>query len=339
MVGCVIVQGAEIIGEGWHRRYGEAHAEVEALRLAGSRAGGATMYVTLEPCCHQGKTPPCTQAILKAGIARVVAAMRDPYPEVAGKGLAQLEAAGVHTEVGVLEDEAQQLNAPYLKLLRTGRPWVIGKWAMTLDGKIATRTGSSMWVSNETSREVVHRLRGRVDAIMVGRETSRRDDPLLTARPAGPRTALRIVMDTRGFQPSDSQLVRTARSVPLMVAVGSESPERERCRLRAAGCEVWVSEADTHAARLGVLLDELGRRRLTNILVEGGGRMLGSLLDCRQLDEIHVFIAPKLVGGAAAPVPTAGEGVDQIADALMLQSPHVEWLAGDIYIHGRTARA
>lgn len=337
MVGCVIVQGAEIIGEGWHRRFGEPHAEVEALKLAGERAAGATMYVTLEPCCHHGKTPPCTKAILKAGITRVVAALRDPFPQVAGQGLAELEAAGVHTEVGVLAAESQQLNAPYLKLVRTGRPWVIGKWAMTLDGKIATRTGSSMWVSNESSRAVVHKLRGRMDAIMIGRETARRDDPLLTARPPGPRTPLRIVMDTHGSQSSDSQLVRTAQSVPLMVAVGSESLERDRCRLRAEGCEVWVGHAETHHSRLDALLDELGRRRMTNVLVEGGGRMLGSLLDHRQLDEIHVFIAPKLVGGAASPVPTAGEGVDQIAEALMLPSPQVEWLAGDIYIRGRIA--
>ena len=172
MVGCVIARGAEIIGEGWHRRFGGDHAEVEALRLVGPRAAGATLYVTLEPCCHFGKTPPCTRAILAAGIRRVVAAMPDPFPQVAGGGTAELRAAGVEVELGLLEDDARRLNAPYLKLLQRGRPWVLAKWAMTLDGKIATRTGASRWISGEPSRQAVHALRGRMDAIVVGRETA-----------------------------------------------------------------------------------------------------------------------------------------------------------------------
>jgi diaminohydroxyphosphoribosylaminopyrimidine deaminase/5-amino-6-(5-phosphoribosylamino)uracil reductase len=338
MVGCVIVQGAEIIGEGWHRRFGEAHAEVEALKLAGSRAAGATLYVTLEPCCHQGKTPPCTQALIRAGIRRVVIAQGDPFPQVDGCGLTQLKAAGIAVEVGLLEAEARRLNAPYLKLLRCGRPWVIAKWAMTLDGKIATRTGSSQWISNPQSRAIVHRLRGRVDAIIVGRETARRDDPLLTARPPGPRTALRIVTDTRGTLASLSQLVRTAREVPLMVAVGGDVPERESKRLQLSGCEVLVCEGETHATRLASLLDELGRRRLTNVLVEGGSRILGTLLDSGEIDEVHTFIAPRLVGGAATAGPTAGEGVAQMSDAVLLESPDVQQIDDDIYVHGRVAR-
>jgi diaminohydroxyphosphoribosylaminopyrimidine deaminase/5-amino-6-(5-phosphoribosylamino)uracil reductase len=338
MVGCVVVQGAEIIGEGWHRRFGQAHAEVEALRLAGSRAAGATMYVTLEPCCHQGKTPPCTRAIIQAGIRRVVAAQSDPFPEVHGGGLAELRAAGIEVEVGLLEEEARRLNAPYLKLLTRHRPWMIAKWAMTLDGKLATRTGSSQWISNPQSRAIAHALRGRVDAILIGRETARRDDPLLTARPPGPRTALRIVIDTRGSQSSLSQLVRTAHEVPLLVAVGDESPEHDRQRLRAAGCEVLVTAGETHEARLAALLDELGRRRLTNILVEGGSRILGALLDAREIDEVHVFLAPRLVGGATAPVPTAGEGVEQMADAVLLENLQVQQVDSDIYMHGRIMR-
>jgi diaminohydroxyphosphoribosylaminopyrimidine deaminase/5-amino-6-(5-phosphoribosylamino)uracil reductase len=171
LVGCVIARGAEIIGEGWHRRFGGPHAEIEALRLAGDRAAGATLYVTLEPCCHQGKTPPCTRAILDAGICRVLAAMRDPFPQVAGGGIQQLQAAGLEVHLGVFESEAQNLNAPYLKLVETGRPWVIAKWAMSLDGKIAMPSGESRWISNDRSREIVHRLRGRVDGILVGRGT------------------------------------------------------------------------------------------------------------------------------------------------------------------------
>ena len=177
MVGCVIARGAEIVGEGWHRRFGQAHAEIEALYIAGSRARGATLYVTLEPCCHQGKTPPCTRAVLAAGVARVVAAMADPFPQVAGGGLAELRAAGIEVQTGILENEARKLNAPYLKLLSTGRPWVVAKWAMTLDGKIAARSGDSRWISSPASRQLVHQLRGRMDAIIVGRGTAATEIP------------------------------------------------------------------------------------------------------------------------------------------------------------------
>jgi len=338
MVGCVIVQGAEIIGEGWHRRFGGPHAEIEALRMAGPRAAGATLYVTLEPCCHQGKTPPCTRAVVEAGVARVVVAQRDPFPEVAGGGIVELEAAGVEVVVGVREAEARQLNAPYLKLLETGRPWIMAKWAMTLDGKTATRTGSSRWISNEQSRALVHRLRGRVDAIVVGRETARRDDPLLTARPPGPRTAIRVVVDSRGTLASGNRLVRTAKEVPVLVAVGPEATRSNRQRLAKAGCEVFVCPAENREARLGQLIEELGRRRLTNVLVEGGGRLVGSLLDANQIDEVHVFIAPKLLGGMSAVSPMAGEGIDEVYQALTLESADVLQVGTDIYVHGRLAR-
>ncbi len=338
MVGCVIVRGAEIIGEGWHRRFGGDHAEIEALRIAASRAAGATMVVTLEPCCHHGKTPPCTRAILEAGVGRVVIACRDPFPAVAGGGMAELQAAGVEVDLGPLQGEARWLNAPYLKLTRTARPWILVKWAMTLDGKIATRTGSSQWISNEKSREIVHTLRGRVDAIMVGRETAARDDPLLTARPPGPRTALRVVVDTHGSLCSDSRLVRTTALAPVLVAVGHEAAEADRRRLVEAGCEVFVCDGATHTARLDALLEELGRRRLTNVLVEGGGRLLGGLFDAGQIDEVHTLIAMKLVGGAAAVSPIAGEGVGQIAEALALDAPEFQQVGGDVYLHGRVVR-
>ncbi len=335
MVGCVVARGAEIIGEGWHRQFGCAHAEVEALRIAGARAAGATLYVTLEPCCHFGKTPPCTQAILAAGVRRVVVAERDPFPEVAGRGIAELQAAGVAVEVGLQEADARRLNAPYLKLVRVGRPWIIAKWAMTLDGKIATRTGESRWISNAQSREIVHALRGRVDAVMIGRQTALRDDPLLTARPPGPRTALRVVVDTHAALRADSQLVRTANETPVLVAVGRESSESDRQRLRSAGCEVLVCDGEAHAARLEALLDALGQRKLTNVLVEGGSRFLGSLFDARQIDEVHIFIASKLVGGAAASGPIAGEGIAALSSALLLESPEIRQLGADLYLRAR----
>ena len=338
MVGCVIVQGAEIIGEGWHRRFGEAHAEINALELAGDRASGATMYVTLEPCCHTGKTPPCSQAVLGSGVRRVVVAQADPFPQVAGGGIAQLKAAGVEVELGLLESEARRLNAPYLTLLERGRPWVIAKWAMTLDGKTATRTGSSQWISNELSRAVVHQIRGRVDAIVVGRGTAQIDDPQLTARPPGPRTAVRVVIDTKASLSSDSQLVKTAAEVPVMVVAGPEAAASERSRLESAGCEIFVCDADGRADRLRQFLEELGRRRLTNVLIEGGGQLTGSLLTVGLIDEVHVFIAPKVVGGAEAPSPMAGHGIDQMSDALELDEPEVQQLGGDIYVHGRLSR-
>ncbi len=338
MVGCVIARGAEIVGEGWHRRFGQAHAEVEALRIAGVRARGATLYVTLEPCCHQGKTPPCARAVLAAGVARVVAAMADPFPQVAGGGLAELRAAGVEVQSGVLENQSRKLNAPYLKLLSTGKPWVVAKWAMTLDGKIAARTGDSRWISNAASRQLVHQLRGRMDAIVVGRGTAAADDPQLTARPPGPKTAVRIVVDTRASLSLSSRLVRTAREVPVLVAVGVEAAIADCARLQAAGCELLVCSGATAQARLEMLFDELGRRRMTNVLVEGGGRLLGSLFDARLIDETHVFIAPKLAGGAEALSPIAGRGVDAISAALALEDLAVEEIAGDIYLHGRILR-
>ena len=239
---------------------------------------------------------------------RVVVAQHDPFAEVRGQGIAELQRAGLDVQLGVLADDAERLNAPYLKLIRAGRPWIIAKWAMTLDGRIATIAGESRWISGEASRAIVHRLRGRVDAVMVGRGTAAADDPLLTARPAGPRTALRVVVDTQASLSGESQLVRTAREVPVLVAVGAESAESNRSRLRQAGCEVLVCAGETHAARLGALLNELGTRRLTNVLVEGGGQLLGSLFDARAIDEVHVFITPKLVGGASAPSPIAGAG-------------------------------
>lgn len=335
MVGCVIAQGAEIIGEGWHRRFGQAHAEIEALQIAGNRAAGATLYVTLEPCCHHGKTPPCTRAVLASGVRRVVIAARDPFPQVQGGGIAELKAAGLTVDLGLLEGEALRLNAPYLKLVEKSKPWIIAKWAMTLDGKIATHSGESRWISSSQSREIVHKLRGRVDAVMIGRGTAERDDPLLTARPPGPRTALRVVLDTKGSLSSESQLVRTANETPLLVAVGEESSATDRGRLSNAGCEVFVCQGETHAERLNALLAELGHRRLTNIMVEGGGRLFGSLLDAREIDEIHVFIAPKLVGGASAATPVAGRGIADMSAALRLESPQVRQLGDDTYITAR----
>jgi diaminohydroxyphosphoribosylaminopyrimidine deaminase/5-amino-6-(5-phosphoribosylamino)uracil reductase len=339
MVGCVIVKDGQVVGEGWHQKFGGPHAEIEALSVAGGQAAGGTMYVTLEPCCHHGKTPPCTRAILAAGIHRLVAAMRDPFPQVDGGGFKELSDAGVAAEVGLHEIEARDLNAPYLKLLATGRPWVIAKWAMTLDGKIATAAGSSRWISGDSARKIVHQLRSRVDAILIGRRTAELDDPLLTARlesGQSPRIAARIVLDSRARLPSDSQLVATAREYPTVIATGPDATHAEIRRLESAGCEVVRLAATSPGDRLIQLLDELGRRRMTNILVEGGSQLLGTLFDARQIDEVHAFICPKLFGGQNAPSPIAGAGVQQVADALALKNVQKTMLEDDLYITGRT---
>jgi diaminohydroxyphosphoribosylaminopyrimidine deaminase/5-amino-6-(5-phosphoribosylamino)uracil reductase len=343
-VGCVIVRDGQIIGEGFHEQFGAPHAELNALTAAGGAgsAAGTTVYVTLEPCCHHGKTPPCTEALIAAGAKRVVAAVEDPFPEVSGKGIAALKAAGIACDVGVRATEANWLLAPYRKLITTGRPWVIAKWAMTLDGKLATRTGDSKWISSEASRAVVHQLRARVDAIVVGSGTAHADNPLLTARTPNPadvkRIATRIVIDSAAALSPDSRLVQTARDLPLLVAASSDAPAHNVRPLEEAGAEIFRCAGDTRATRMDSLLQELGRRRMTNILVEGGSRLFGTLFDMRAVDEVNVFIAPKLSGGADAPNPIAGQGLERMATALHLADIHIEELDGDVYIHGRIAR-
>jgi diaminohydroxyphosphoribosylaminopyrimidine deaminase/5-amino-6-(5-phosphoribosylamino)uracil reductase len=334
MVGCVLVRDGVVVGEGWHQRFGGPHAEVEALSVAGDAARGASAYVTLEPCAHQGKTPPCTRELIKAGVARVVMGCRDPNRPTAARGLAELEAAGIPCQAGVLADDAAQLIAPFAKLVTRRRPWVIAKWAMTLDGKLAARTGDSRWISGEESRQRVHQLRGRVDAVIVGRGTVQADDPLLTARPPGPRTPVRIVLDSMASLSPDSQLVRTAAEAPVLVAASRDAPS-SRCReLSDCGVEVWQGSSVELTDRWLDLLDKLGRRHMTNVLVEGGSKVLGALFDARAIDEVHVFIAPKLIGGNV-PAPLAGRGMPEMKEALQLGSCHVEQLGSDVYLYGR----
>lgn len=335
MVGCVIVRDGQIVGEGWHQRFGGPHAEVEALAAAGAAARGGTAYVTLEPCCHHGKTPPCTAALIDAGVTRVVAGCTDPNPQVAGQGLAQLAKAGVQTAVGIAEAEAADLIAPFRKLMQQGRPWIIAKWAMSLDGKIAAADGSSQWISGPESRAEVHKLRGRVDAVLVGRGTARRDDPLLTARPPGPRTPVRIVLDSQATLSLESQLVRTAGDGPVIVAASRQASSQRIAALEKQGVEVLSLSEQDHAARFESLLAELGRRHMTNVLVEGGGQVFGSLLALGAIDEVYAFVAPKLLGGAAAPGPVGGAGVAGIDAAIHLAAPEIMPFGNDVLIRAR----
>jgi len=316
MVGAVVVREGRIAGEGFHERFGGPHAEPQAIAAAGEACQGATLYVTLEPCTHHGKTPPCVDAVRAAGLARVVAAMVDPDPRNQGRGIEQLRAAGIDVEVGLLEAEAQRLNAPFVKLTTRGLPFVAAKWAMSLDGKTATRTGDSRWISSAPARELVHALRGEADAILVGIGTALTDDPLLTARPAGPRTAARIVADSQARLPLDSQLLRTARDAPVIVATTESAPADRRAALERLGAQVLVLPADAGRVSLHELMRDLGRRRMTNVLLEGGGALAATALGCGLVDKLLVFVAPKIIGGRDAPTPVEGEGIALVAQAL-----------------------
>jgi diaminohydroxyphosphoribosylaminopyrimidine deaminase/5-amino-6-(5-phosphoribosylamino)uracil reductase len=264
---------------------------------------------------------------MRGGIGRVVAAMADPFPEVAGKGIAQLRAAGIDVESGIRQADALALNQPYVTLLEKNRPYVHLKWAMTLDGRIATATGESQWISGEASRKVVHELRGRMDAIIVGAGTVRKDDPLLTARPPGARVAARIVLSRRPELPRGCRLIETAREAPVIVAASQPG--------EISNVETLVLPSDTQGRpKIGALLTELGRRRFTNVLVEGGTEVFGSFLDARFVDEVHVFVAPKLMGGHASSSAIGGLGHERIADMLAMSRFESQRLADDVYIHG-----
>jgi diaminohydroxyphosphoribosylaminopyrimidine deaminase/5-amino-6-(5-phosphoribosylamino)uracil reductase len=340
MVGCVIVRDGRIIGEGHHRRFGGPHAEIEALRRCGEAARGATIYVTLEPCCIQGKTPPCSEALIEARVGRVVAAMRDPNPLVHGRGARRLRAAGIACEFGLLEAEARELNAPFSKLMTRQRPWVILKWAQSIDGRIASRGGDAKWISDEAARAHAHRTRAAMDGIIVGVRTVLADDPRLTARTARPRrVAARLVLDTRLRTPAESRLVRTARETPTWLFCGDNAAPRKVRRFERLGCVVHPVPRDGDVVSLDAVLGALGAAKMTNILVEGGGRVLGSFLDRGLADEAHIYIAPLLIGGREAPAALDGEGSERIADALRLSpTPPLRRVGDGWFIRARLGR-
>ena len=330
MVGCVIVRDGRVLGEGHHARFGGPHAEVIALRNCSASPRGAAAFVTLEPCCYTGKTPPCVEALLAAGVRRVVAAMPDPNPRVRGRGFAALRRAGVEVRVGVLRTDAERLNAPFSKLTRRGRPWVIAKWAQSLDGKLATATGDSRWITSPPARRHAHQTRGRVDAIVVGIGTVLADDPLLTCRHGRlRRVATRVVLDSRLRMPPRARLVTTCRSAPTLVFCSPVASVRRRLRLEAAGCEVCPVGRDKDGLALAEALDELGRRKMSNVLVEGGPRVLSDFLQRGLVDEAHVYVAPLLIGDRAAPGPASGLHTRRVADALRFDEPRVRRLGPD----------
>lgn len=334
-VGAVVVKDGKVVGEGWTQPPGQAHAEVMALRQAGERAAGATLYTTLEPCSHFGRTPPCVNAILEAGISRVHAAVVDPNPLVNGKGLAALSDAGVETVLGEEAEDAHVLVEAHAKFVTTGLPFVAAKFAMSLDGKIAARGGDSEWITSEDARRYAHRLRAASDAVMVGINTVLSDDPRLTARGEDGRPAarqpLRVVVDSHGRTPSDARLIHgPGRS---LVAVASVDGEKER-RLAQAGADVESVPGSDGRVDLLELFRRLAPRDVTSVLVEGGGTLLGSLFDQRLVDKVYAFIAPTIIGGASAPTAVAGEGVARVRDGLRLTRVSVLQLGRDMLVTG-----
>ena len=337
MVGAVIVKEGRVIGRGYHRRCGALHAEREALAACTESPAGGTLYVTLEPCCHQGRQPPCTQAILEAGLARVVVGSGDPNPLVAGKGLAQLRAGGVEVTTGVLEEACDALNRVFFHYIRTRRPYVVLKYAMTLDGKIATRTGASRWITGPEARAQVHRTRHRCAAILAGIGTVLADDPLLTCRMEGGKDPLRVICDSRLRIPMDSQLVRTARQVPTVLACARPDPAR-RAALEAAGCRVWELPDGAGRVDLEALLDRLGAEEMDSLLVEGGAALNWAFLEGGLVQRVQLYLAPKLFGGTAAKSPVGGLGVELPHQAARLGALEVRKLGEDLLIEGEVER-
>ena len=334
MVGAVIVKGGKVIGEGWHERCGEWHAERNAFKNCTVPAEGATMYVTLEPCCHYGKTPPCTEAIIEHGIARVVVGMEDPNPLVAGKGIALLREAGIEVVCGVEEEALREQNRVFLKYISTKLPWVAMKTAMTLDGKIATRTGDSKWITGAEARAYVHELRHRFMAIVVGIGTAVADDPLLNCRieGRGVRQPIRVVVDSNARLSLDSQLVKTAGEYRTIVAHTRFAPEERVKALRETGVEMLLCKEKEGLVDVRNLLELLGQSGIDSILLEGGGSLNYTFLSEGLADELYAFIAPKIVGGMNAKTPVEGAGMEKMADAINLELENVLNIGHDVLL-------
>jgi diaminohydroxyphosphoribosylaminopyrimidine deaminase/5-amino-6-(5-phosphoribosylamino)uracil reductase len=339
LVGAVIARDGEAISEGWHAELGGPHAEREAIIAAGDAdLRGATMYISLEPCCHRGRTPPCTDAIVDAGIGRVVVASDDPTEKASGRGLGILRDEGVEVELagGELATRARLLNQPFRKHARTGRPWVVCKAAMSLDGKVATESGDSKWISSPASREVAHRWRAELDAVAVGIGTALSDDPRLTARlPGEHRQPRRVVFDSTARLPLDSQLVRQAPEVPLTVVVSRAARRTATEALERAGAEVVVATGQNEPARVRAALTQLGAGGIASLLLEGGPHLAGAFLDAGEVDELRLFLAPLVMGGRGARGALDGEGVESISEAVRALTLECESVGEDLLVSAR----
>nr|WP_314771187.1 bifunctional diaminohydroxyphosphoribosylaminopyrimidine deaminase/5-amino-6-(5-phosphoribosylamino)uracil reductase RibD [uncultured Peptostreptococcus sp.] len=335
MVGAVIVKDGQVLGKGYHTRSGCLHAEREALKDCQSRGvdvKGATMYVTLEPCCHYGKTPPCTQAIIESGIGKVVVGSLDPNPRVAGQGIKLLRDNGIEVVTGLLEDECDDLNEVFMHYIRDKKPFVVMKYAMTADGKIATRTGKSQWITGPEARIQVHKDRHRYSAIMVGIGTVLADDPTLNCRIEGCLSPTRIICDTNLRIPMESNIVRTADTYPTIIATRSNDQEKVG-RLEEAGCQVLVQEGQGPGIDLVDLMDRIGAMGLDSVLLEGGGQLNWSALEAGIVSKVQVYIGNKIFGGKEAKSPVGGHGVDLPDQARSLRLKSVEAFGPDLLIN------
>ncbi len=343
MVGAVIVKEERVIGKGYHTKAGYPHAEIEALHDAVEDPQGSTLYVNLEPCCMYGKTPPCTEAIIHAGIRRVVAAMIDPDPRVQGKGFEQLRHAGLDVDVGLLENHARRLNEAFITHKTTGLPFVISKFAMSLDGKIATKTGDSKYITNEASRTYVHSLRNQVDAIMVGVGTILADDPLLTTRLKGPtalsekpgRNPQRIILDTHLSIPLMANVVKNTSKAKTTVFAGGDVDQNKAAHLRDCGVDVQTVVYDEHGKlNLRQILKALGKHDIVSVLLEGGAEINGTAFMYHLVDKMLVFLAPLIIGGKDARTPVEGRGIESLREAVRLSEITTQRFGDDILIEG-----
>uniref|UniRef100_C6E3M2 Riboflavin biosynthesis protein RibD n=1 Tax=Geobacter sp. (strain M21) TaxID=443144 RepID=C6E3M2_GEOSM len=335
-VGCVIVRDGEVVGTGWHKKAGTPHAEVHALKAAGEKAAGADAYVTLEPCSHFGKTPPCAKALIEAKVARVFVAMVDPNPLVSGKGIQMLKDAGIAVEVGLLEEESRELNLPFIKWIQTRLPFVVLKSALTLDGKSATASGDSKWVTSDRARREVHRLRGRLDAIMVGVGTVAKDDPLLTCRVPGGKDPLRVIVDSTLRIPLHAAVLGVPSKAQTIIATCS-GDEAKMQALKAHGVEILTCCESDGRVDLADLFVKLGARGVQSVLLEGGSHLAGAALRAGLIDKCMIFLAPKLVGGAGMGL-FAGEGATLMADAIRLEQMRVKRVGVDLLVEGVPAK-
>ncbi len=336
LVGCVVVKDGQIIAEGYHEKYGEFHAERNALLRCQSETKGASLYVTLEPCCHYGKTPPCTEIIIEKGIKKVFVGILDPNPLVAGKGVKILQDAGIEVEVGLCENEIRELNKVFLKYITTKRPYVIMKTAMTLDGKIAAFTGDSRWVTNEESRKLVHELRSEMAAVIVGIGTVLADNPMLNVRLEGnPHQPIRIVVDSNLRIPVDSQLVKTAKEYRTIVATTVSDNCRDARPCVSTGIELIQCKSNNGHVDINDLMTKLGSMGIDSILLGGGATLNAAFLEAGCVDEVWAFIAPKIIGGESAKTPVSGKGIEKMNDAILLQNIDIQNINGDILIKGK----
>lgn len=331
MVGAVLIKGKMVVAEGYHRMAGEKHAEVEVLEGAGQRAKNSTLYVNLEPCTHYGKTPPCAGRIIKAGIKRVVIAMRDPNPLVSGKGIAMLKRAGIDVEAGLLEEEAKKLNEVFIKFITTGMPFVIVKTAMTLDGKIAAEGGDSKWITGEKARKFVHRIRSGVDGILVGINTVIKDNPMLNVRYGKhDSNPLKIIVDSRCRISLNARVLDN----PSNVLIAASRLCRRSEKLKESGVRVLTIKGRDGRVDLLKLVRKLGGMNITSLLIEGGGEIIASAVSLKIVDKVLFFIAPKIIGGKCAPTSVGGKGIGKISEAIKVRRMKVRRFGEDILIEG-----